>query len=155
MLLVILIPGLIRNLPCILENICDFFLIVLQGFAPHCLSPSAKRSVALLRCFQICLDTPLWKTHIKFLQHSSVMFSAPRMQCTICVALCIQFAMKVLGLIRVKVTVMVSLDLIDGMLRGFLFEILVLVLYADLNLLCFTYNMYIIKMPCLKFTQNF
>lgn len=94
------LPPLPPQLPVL------YLHLKLQGFAPHCLSPSAKRSVALLRCFQICLDTPLWKTHIKFLQRSSVMFSAPRMQCTICVALCIQFAMKVLGLIHVKVTVM-------------------------------------------------
>lgn len=31
MLLVILIPGLIRNLPCILENICDFYFDCVAG----------------------------------------------------------------------------------------------------------------------------
>lgn len=93
-----------------LKTNATFLLIVLQVFASHCLSPSAKPSVDLLQCFQIFLDTPLWKTQIQFLQSSSVMNSAPRMPCTICAVLCIQFAVEVFGLIHVKVTVMVSLN---------------------------------------------
>lgn len=98
---------------CMLKTNATFLLIVLQVFASRCLSPSAKPSVDLLQCFQIFLDTPLWKTQIQFLQSSSVMNSAPRMPCTICAVLCIQFAVEVFGLIHVKVTVMVSLYSID------------------------------------------
>lgn len=141
-----------------LKTNATFLLIVLQVFASRCLSPSAKPSVDLLQCFQIFLDTPLWKTQIQFLQSSSVMNSAPRMPCTICAVLCIQFAVEVFGLIHVKVTVMVSLDSIDIMLNPF----------SHLKCMCryfiqiyehkialFLYLTRIIKMPCLKFIKHF
>lgn len=130
---------------------------MLQVFASHCLSPSAKLSVDPLQCFQIFLDTPLWKTQIQFLQSLSVMNSAPRMPCTICAVLCIQFAVEVFGLIHVKVTVMVSLDSTDIMLNPF----------SHLKCMCryfiqfyehktaLFYLTRIIKMPCLKFIKHF